>query len=486
MESLTEKATRGILWSSVERFAAQGAGFLIGIILARVLAPSDYGVIGMLTIFLAIAQTVVDSGFSSALVQKKDRTEFDLSTVFYFNLGVSSLIYVVLFVASGWIAAFYEVPSLELITKVIALNFVISAFSLVHRTKLLIDVDFKSQTKVSVISIVVSGALGIALAYGGFGVWALIVQSLAASVCETVLFWVLTKWKPLFVFSKESFRRLFSFGSKMLASSLLNTVYANIYLIVIGKVFSSSDLGYYTRAKQLEELPTMNMTNILQRVTFPIFCSIQDDDQRLILAYRRLIRLASFVIVPMMFLLATIAKPLIVVLITEKWLPAVDLFRILCFAGMWYPLHAINLNILQAKGRSDLFLKLEAWKKGLITVVLVVTIPFGLNVMMLGQAFTSFASLFLNTYYTGKYFDYGIAKQLKDIYMFLLLALVMFGIATVSIQPFNSNLLQLAVGSLVFAGGYVGLSILFRFNELREVRSVLLMPFAKASLETNF
>jgi teichuronic acid exporter len=486
MESLTQKATRGILWSSVERFAAQGVGFLIGIILARVLAPSDYGLTGMLSIFMAIAQTVVDSGFSSALVQKKDRTEVDLSTVFYFNLGVSCLIYIILFLASGSIAAFYEVPMLEPITKLVALNFVIAAFSLVHRTKLLIEIDFKSQTIVSVVSLAVSGTLGIVLAYRGLGVWALVFQSLTASVCQTILFWFVTKWKPMFVFSRESFDRLFSYGSKMLASSLLNTVYGNIYLIVIGKVFSPSDLGYYSRAKQLEEVPTSNITGILQRVTFPIFCSIQDDNERLILAYRRLIRLASFVTFPLMFLLVTIAKPLVVLLITEKWLPAVDLFRILCFAGMWYPIHAINLNILQAKGRSDLFLRLEAWKKGVITVALAVTIPFGLNVMMVGQAFTSFASLFLNTYYTGKYFDYGIAKQVKDIYLFLVLALVMYGITTFAIQPLQSNILQLAAGTLLFSSGYIGLSMLFKFSELREVYAMLLMPFGKASLEANY
>jgi teichuronic acid exporter len=478
-KSLKQIAVHGIFWSSIDQFAAQGVGFVIGIILARILAPSDYGLIGMLAIFMAIAQSFIESGFSSALVQKADRTEADFSTVFYFNLGIGFLFYILLFIASPWIADFYSVPLLEPITKVFALNFVISAFSLVHRTKLLIKVDFKTQTKISVISVVISGSIGITLAYKGFGVWALVFQGLVAAVCQTTLFWFFTKWKPLFVFSKKSFNRLFRYGSKLLASGLLNTIYNNIYTMVIGKVFSASDLGYYSRAQQLQSLPAATITGILQRVTFPIFCSIQDDDARLISAYRKLIRLASFIIFPLMFLLVSIAKPLVILLVTEKWLPAVDLFQILCFAGMWFPIHAINLNILQAKGRSDLFLRLEVLKKVMGTIVLVITIPLGLKIMVLGQAFSSFASLFLNTYYTGKYFNYGIVKQLKDIFIFLFLAISLCGITLVVIQSFYANWVQLIVGTLLYTGTYFIISKLFRFDELNEILSLFFKVFKR-------
>jgi O-antigen/teichoic acid export membrane protein len=476
IESLKQKAARGILWSFTDQLASQGVGSIIGIILARILVPSDYGLMGMLAIFVAIAQSFINGGFSSALIQKPNSTEADFSTVFYFNLGVSVVFYLLLFIASPWIAAFYEVPQLEPITKIVALNFVISALSLVHRTKLLIKVDFKTQTTISIISIVISGSIGITLAYRGFGVWALVYQGLVAAVCQTALFWFYTKWKPLFVFSRESFHRLFAYGSKLLASGLLDTIYSNIYTIVIGKVFSASDLGYYTRAQQLESLPAANITAVLQRVTFPIFCSIQDDDARLIAAYRKLIRLASFVIFPLMFLLVAIAKPLVILLLTAKWLPAVDLFQILCFAGMWYPIHAINLNILQAKGRSDLFLRLELWKKLLVTMVLIITIPFGLKILVLGQAFTSFAGLFLNTYYTGKFFNYGIVEQLKDIFVFLLTAISLCGVTLFAIQSIDSHWVQIVVGILLYTGTYFMISKLFRFDELEEVLPALLVP----------
>ena len=482
-KSLKQKATIGILWSFVDQFATQGISFLIGIILARILFPSDYGLIGMLSIFMAIAQTFINSGFGSALVQKADRTETDFSTVFYFNLGIGLLFYFLLFITAPLIANFYKVPILEPITKVFSLNFIFNALSIIPRTKLLINVDFKTQTKISIISIVVSGSVGVILALTGFGVWALVFQSLAGSICQTALFWLLTRWSPLFVFSKESFRGLFGYGSKLLASGLLNTIYNNIYMIVIGKAFSASDLGYYSRAQQMQSLPVENITGAIQRVTFPIFCSIQDDDTRLIAAYRKLIRVASFVIFPIMFFLVSIAKPLIVILITEKWLPAVDLFRILCFVGIWYPIHAINLNILQAKGRSDLFLRLEIWKKVLGISVLIVTIPLGLRIMVIGQAFSSFACLFLNTYYTGKYFNYGIVKQLKDIFIFLIVAISLCGITLFAIQSFYSNWMQLFIGTLLYTGIYFTISKLFKFKELNEIIQILLRPFKKVSPE---
>jgi O-antigen/teichoic acid export membrane protein len=480
-QSLKQKATHGVLWSFVDQIATQGISFLIGIILARILSPSDYGLIGMLSIFMAIAQSFIDSGFSSALVQKTDRTETDFSTVFYFNLGIGFLFYLLLFITSPWIANFYGIPLLEPITKVFALNFVISALSIVHRTKLLIKVDFKTQMKISIISVVISGSIGITLAYKGFGVWALVSQSLVAAVCQTILFWFFTKWKPLFVFSKESFDRLFRYGSKLLASGLLYTIYLNIYTIVIGKLFSASDLGYYSRAKQLESLPAENLTTVLMRVSFPILCSIQDDNARFIGACRKLIRNTSFITFPSMFLLISIAKPLVILLLTKKWLPAVDLFQILCFAGMWYPINAINNTILRAKGRSDLFLRLEVWKTIVGTVILIISIPFGLKSLVVGQAFTSFICLFINAYYTGRYINYGIARQLMDISIFVFSSIFLCGITVASIQLFDSNWIQLIAGSLIYTGSYFIVSKLFRFDELKEVMSILLKPFSRLS-----
>ncbi len=484
-QSLKQKATHGVLWSFVDQIGTQAMGFVIGIILARILAPSDYGLIGMLSIFTGIASSLIDSGFSQALIQKVDRTEADFSTVFYYNLGIGVIFYVLLFIASPWIADFYNVPLLESITKALALIFVINSLTVVPRTKLNIKVDFKTQTKISIVTMIISGTIGITLAVKGFGVWALVFQNIIGAICNVAMFWFYYRWKPLLVFSKESFHRLFGFGSKLMVTGLLNNIYTNIYTMVIGKVYSASDLGYYTRAQQLQTLPTKNITSLLLRVTFPILCTVQDDDKRLIAIYKNLIRMVSFITFPLMFLLLAVARPLIIILVTEKWLPTVDLFQILCFAGMLYPLHTINLNILEAKGRSDLFLRLEVLKKIFFTFVIIVTIPFSLKIMVIGQAFSSFANLFFNTYYTNKYFNYGIVPQIKDIFIFFVLAISICGMTLLLIQIFESNWLQLIVGTVFYTGTYYLASRLFKFNELNEALAIVMIPFRKAPFKIN-
>ncbi|MDP4289961.1 MAG: lipopolysaccharide biosynthesis protein [Bacteroidota bacterium] len=478
MTSLRQKAAKGIYWSFIDQFSSQGISFLLGVILARILSPSDYGLIAMLEIFTAVANSFINSGFGTALVQKIDRSETDFSTVFFFNMGASLFFYFLLFFSSPLIASFYKSPQLELITKIVALNFVINALTIVPRTILTINVDFKTQTKISIISVIVSGIVGITMAYTGFGVWALVTQGLVAASTQAVLFIYFIRWKPTLIFSNISFKTLFGFGSKLLASGLLDTVYTNIYSLVIGKKFLAADLGFYARAKQLQSLPAQNITNILQRVTFPIFCSIQNEENRMIDAYRRLIRMAAFIVFPLMFLLVLVAKPLILILLTEKWLPAVGLFQILCFAGMWYPIHAINLNILEAMGRSDLFLKLEIWKKAIGVSVLIITIPIGLKALVWGQVFTSCIGLYLNTYYTGKYYNYGIASQLKDIYMFLLISLVLCGTFLFASTFIVSNVLKLFVGAVVYILIYTVISKLFHFEELEVIVSLVRNTFA--------
>jgi teichuronic acid exporter len=473
MPNLRQKAAKGIYWSFIDQFSSQGIGFLLGVILARILSPSDYGVIVMLEIFTAIANSFIDSGFGTALVQKADRTETDFSTVFIFNIAVSLFFYLLLFFTSPLIASFYKSPQLETITKIVALNFIINALMIIPRTILIIKVDFKTQTKISIISVLVSGTIGIAMAYSGFGVWALVIQGLVATSTQAILFVYFIRWKPTFVFSKTAFSQLFGFGSKLLASGLLDTVYKNIYSLVIGKKFLAADLGFYSRAKQLQSLPAQNITSILQRVTFPIFCSIQHDNKRLIEAYRKLIRMAAFIVFPLMFLLVLVAKPLVILLLTEKWLPSVGLFQILCFAGMWYPIHAINLNILEASGRSDLFLRLEIWKKVLGVLVLIITIPMGLKALVLGQVVTSFLALFLNTYYTGKHYNYGIISQLKDIYLFLLIALLLCGTLLFVNDFFVSNWIKLLGGIFVYSIAYIGISKVFHFEEFEVIVSSL-------------
>jgi O-antigen/teichoic acid export membrane protein len=383
--------------------------------MARLLEPSDYGIIGMLAIFLAISQAFIDSGFSNALIRKQDRTEADFSTVFYFNIAVGFFFYLVLFFVSPLIARFYNTPILEDITKVVALNLLFNSLAGVHRAKLTIAIDFKSQAKATIIAVIVSGTVGLFMAYAGFGVWALAFQSILNTGLSMVVLWVLVRWKPVKVFSVSSFKQLFSYGSKLLFSGLLDTIYRNIYTIVIGKRFRAADLGYYTRADQFAQFPSANITGIFQRVTFPILSDIQHDDERLKSVYRQYLRISAFVIFPLMCGLAGVAGPFINLILGEKWIGVIPLLQLLCFSFMWYPVHAINLNLLQVKGRSDLFLRLEIIKKCVGVGILCVTIPLGIKAMCAGTIVSSFLCLFINTYYTGKIISVGFISQMRDL-----------------------------------------------------------------------
>ena len=384
-DSLRNKAAKGILWSTVERFSVQGVQFLIMIVMARLLTPHDYGLIGMLAIFIAVAQSLIDSGFSQALIRKQDRTEVDNNTVFYFNIVVSALLYLILYVSAPLVADFYNTPQLCSVMRVVCLSIIFNSLAVVQRALLTIKIDFKTQAKAALTAAVTSGVVGITMAYHGFGVWSLVTQQLFNLGINTSLLWLLSKWRPKRLYSWQSFHELFAFGSKLLASGLLDTLYRNIYPIVIGKLFSASSLGHYSRAHQFAEFPSSNLTGIMQRVTYPVLCSIQEDDKRLEKVYRKFLKLSAFIIFPMMLGLSAVARPFIRVAIGEQWEFCAVLLQIICFSMMWYPIHAINLNLLQVKGRSDLFLRLEIIKKILGISVLCVTAPFGLVCMCYGQ-----------------------------------------------------------------------------------------------------
>lgn len=436
--------------------------------MARILLPSDYGMIGMLAIFIAIAQVLIDSGFSNALIQKKDRSEVDYSTVFYFNIVVGLVLYFILFFSSPLIANFYNTPELSSLTRVVALNLFINSLSVVQRAILSIKIDFKTQAKASLNAAWISGGVGIAMAYTGWGVWSLAVQTVLNAFINTVLLWFFLKWWPLKVFSYRSFKELFSFGSKLLASGLLDVTYRNIYTLVIGKKFASADLGYYTRADQFAQFPSSNLTGIIQRVTFPVLSEIQDDTERLATAYRKFLRLSAFLIFPLMTGLAAVAYPFIHFLLTEKWSFAALLLQVLCFSYMWYPIHAINLNLLQVKGRSDLFLKLEIYKKILGVVVLCVTIPMGLVAMCYGMIVSSLLALVINTFYTGKLIGVGLVKQLRDLSPALFYSFSMAIVVYTVIHLFDNQLVQLVIGITVGIIYYLLISYLTKSEDLRE------------------
>lgn len=476
-DKLKSTAVHGIMWSAVERFSVQAVQFVVTLVMARLLSPTDYGLIGMLTIFIALSQTLIDSGFSQALIRKQDRTEVDNSTVFYFNIVVGFALYVILYASAPFVADFYNEPQLCALMRVVCIGVIINSLAVVQRALLTVKVDFKTQAKASLVAAVVSGIVGISLAFAGLGVWALAVQQLLSLSINTLLLWLLSHWKPIWAYSWKSFRELFSFGSKMLASGILDTTYNNIYQIVIGKVFSASSLGHYTRAHQFATLPSSNITGILQRVSYPVLCQIQDDDERLAHAYRKFLKMSAFVVFPMMTLLAGLSPSLVPMLIGEKWAFCAQLLTIICFSMMWYPIHAINLNLLQVKGRSDLFLRLEIIKKILGVAVLCISLPFGLVVMCYASIVTSLIALVINTYYTGRLIHVGFWEQMRDLVPTLLMSISVF-VAVYGIHFAVVNIyLRTMAGTIVGVLTLWFISNIFHFSETNELKIIFHKQF---------
>ena len=414
-ESLKNKTVKGVGWSFIDNLSSSGITFLVGLILARLLTPSEYGIMAILTIFIAVSNSIVDSGFSNALIRKTDARRVDYNTVFLFNLLVSGLLYVVLFLAAPAISRFFKEPLLVEVMRVIGWVLVINSLAIIPRTLFVKEVNFKTQTKVSLIASISSGVIGIGMALAGLGVWSLVGQQLSRQLLNTLFLWIYCTWRPAWEFSMQSFKELFGFGSKILLSGLLNTIFNEIYSLVIGRCYTSAQLGQYTRANQFNQIFSSNLTTVIQRVSYPVLSSIQNEPERLREAYRKVIKSTMLISFACMLGLAAVARPLILILIGEKWLPAVGFLQIICFSGMLYPLHAINLNILQVKGRSDLFLRLEIIKKIIAVGPLVLGVLFSIEYMLWGSVCTSLIAYFLNSYYSADLIDYPTKEQIKDI-----------------------------------------------------------------------
>ena len=447
---------------------------MFSIILARLLCPSDYGIVAMITIFFAVAQAFVDSGFANALIRKNNRTEKDLSTCFYFNIVVGLFAYIVFFIAAPWIAKFYNQPILTMIIRLESVTMFLNSLCIVQQALLTIQINFKTQAKISLASTIISGIIGVILAYKGFGVWALVWQGISNALVRMILLWKLSTWRPRYGFSKESFHYLFGYGSKLLASGLLDTTYNNIYPIIIGKLFTPADLGYFSRAQGLATLPSSNLTSVLQRVTFPVLSEIQDDMERLETNYRKLLKMSAFIIFPLMMLLAAIARPLVDILLTDKWDNCVIYLQILCVALMWHPIHAINLNLLQVKGRSDLFLRLEIIKKILGVIIILITFSMGLKAMCIGLAINSIIALTINTFYTGKLISIGFISQVKDLLPIILSSILLLIVSSGCVYFIENVILQIIVGTVIGIGCYVGVAILFRYNEIEYIKQFII------------
>ena len=472
-DSIKKQTVKGTLWSTLERFSVQLIGFVVVIIMARILTPTAYSLVGMLTIFIDVAQSLVDAGFSQALIRTRDRKSVDESTVFYFNIGVSAALYILLFVCAPLVAGFYKEPLLVPLLRVISLSIIINSFAVVQRAILTVDMDFRTQAKASLTAAIIAGIAGIVMAYKGFGVWAIVYYQLINYAVNVALLWVFSKWRPRWEYSGKSFRQLFGFGSRLAVSSLIDVVFRDLYLVLIGRLFPVATLGYYTRAHQFASFPSSNLSGILQRVSYPVLCKLQDDDAALRTAYIKFLRMSAFVVfIPMMILLA-VSKPMIIVLVTEKWLPAVPLLQILCLSMMWYPVQALNLNLLQTKGRSDLFLRLEIIKKIVFIGIVIAVTRFGLQAMCWGLVANSIIALFINTTYTGKLIGVNRLMHFRELLPIILYAFSTACIGLLTVWAIPNPLLQLIGGIFTSAVWIIVIGKCTGSREIREFTSIL-------------
>lgn len=480
-QSLKSKTVKGASWSAIDTVANQGITFLVGLILARLLTPAEYGLIGIIIIFISVFNNIVDSGFSNALIRKKDADDIDYSTGFFTNLAFSIVLFAILFFCAPFIASFFSEPLLTPLLRVMGSIVIINALAIIQRTILVKRVDFKTQTYISLISSITSGVIGIFMAYKGFGVWSLVAQQISRQFLNTLFLWIFNRWIPKLIFSVKSFTELWSFGWKLLVSSLINTIWNEIYQVVIGKCYTPVALGHYTRAQQFASIFSSNLNTVVQRVTYPVLSTIQDDKERLKNGYKRIIRCTMLVTFTLMIGLIAVAKPMVVCLIGEQWLPCVPMLQLVSLNMMLYPLHSLNLNMLQVQGRSDLFLKLEIIKKSIAVGPLLLGIFVGIYWMLASSILVGLISYYLNAYYSGPFMGYSIKEQIKDILPSLCVAVTMaipvYLLSYAPIHALGVFVAQLILGFVLV----VLLCELIKLPEYIEIKNIAI-PFIKRIL----
>lgn len=470
-QSLKDKTKKSFIWSAIDNFSAQAIQFILGIILARILEPSDYGIIGMLSIFLAMSNSIVNGGFVHALIQKKDCSQADYSTVFIINAILGIVFYCIMFIAAPLIASFYNFPILTPVTRVLSLTIIFNSLVIVQTARLTKELNFKLQAKIRFICGLITGMVAILLAYLGAGFWALVFQALSSAGLSCVLFWGYSKWKPSLLFSVKSFKRLFSFGSNILITSLYGPIFDNINTLIIGKFYSPQILGSYTRAVSFVQFPSSNITGMVSRVSFPILSKLQDSPEVLRKSYRRLIKVTYFIVFPLMFGLLAVSGPLVKTILGDKWIECIPYLRVLCIAMSLYPLCAFNINVLLVTSHANLHMRLDLTKKIFTVVVLFATVPFGVLYICWGTVFTSLFSWVITAYFSGKYINLTLHSQIIDILPSLLNSTIM-SIAVYLISFIELNSLIILIAQVVFGALlYYVLSRIFNNENLSELLS---------------
>ena len=466
-ENLKQKAVSGTIWSFVQKFGSMGISFISGIILARLLTPEDYGYIGMLSIFMVVAGSFIEGGFASALIQKKRPTQEDYSTIFWWNLGMSILMYIILFLCAPLIARFYRMPQLELILKVQGLVLVINSFSIIQSNQLRKQLRFKKLTIVTLITSIISITVCIFMAYKGFGVWALVGMNILTSFIPAIIYWLTNKWYPLFVFSVKSFKELFNFGFFVLLSNLINTFCNNIQGLLIGRFYNPATMGYYSKAKSTEELASTSISNVLNQVTYPLYAEYQDDKQALIGVVKRITLMIAYITFPIMFLLMMLAKPIFILLYSNRWLDSVPYFQILCLAGIAICLQGVNFNVVAAVGKSRVLFRWTIIKRAIgLCLVVGGLAAFGIKGLLCGMVLQSWLIYFINAYLVDKHVGYKLINQVKDFMPVLLLSLVSIAIpfSLIIVFPMMNMYLLAIIQVIIFVMIYWGGSVLFKMD----------------------
>lgn len=487
-KSLKEKTITGLFWSFTDQFASQGIQFFVLLILARLVSPEDFGLIGMVSIFIVISNTLIDCGLTQALIRERKVSQEEYSTIFFFNFVMASLLFIILYLIAPLVSTFFHDFRLVTILRVLSIGLLINSLGIIQRVILIRNINFRTQTKINFSAALCAGIIAIIFSLFGFGVWSIIIQSLIFQLAQTILLWKCNKWIPTWTFSYQSLQKFFWFGNKLLISNLIDTLYNNCYSIIIGRLYPAAQLGYYTNASKLGDVIINSTTSSLQRVTYPVLSTIQDEEKLLSEGFQKIIRITAYIMFPLMCGMIVISDSLIPLLLGPQWNDAIIYFQLIAFAGMIYPLHAVNLNILQVKGRSDLFLKLEVIKKILLTLLIAISLSFSLGILgLLGAAIlSSYISLFINAYYSAKEISYSIWKQLKDILPLFLLSIFMgsfvFFIGVISPGNLIIKLIfQVISGCLLYAS----IGWMFKMKEFIVIYSLLFQLFNKVSRQ-NF
>lgn len=478
-ESLKDKTVKGTFWSAADAFLSQGVGFFVSLVLARLLTPSEYGLIGICFIFTTILNGIVDCGFSNALIRKKDTCNDDYNTMFITNMVFSIILFILLYLGSPTISYFFCRPELVALVRVMGTILIINSISITQATILTKHLDFKTKTKASLISAIISGIAGISFAFAGYGVWALVIQQVSKQAFYSICLCFFNKWLPSFSFSFRSFKYMWGFGWKLMLSGLLANIWNQLYQIVVGKYYSPATLGQYSRSKEYANIFSSNITTIVQRVTYPVLAEMQDDKDRMIIAYKKIIKITMFITCICLIPMGAIAEPLIYCLIGPQWSEAATYLPLICISMSLYPLHAINLNMLQVQGRSDIFLYLEVIKKIIAVFPICVGIFVSVYWMLIASIITGIISFRLNSYYTGKEMGYSSFAQIKDVMpsygISFFVSLIVFFLKYLPVSYWIVLPLQLAMG----AGCIIIVCETIRMEEYFDVKKILLSKISK-------